>query len=143
MDILKIQEILPHRYPFLLIDRILEIDQKELKAIGIKNVTANEPFFQGHFPGKPVMPGVLITEAVAQVGACLILSLDQFKGKIPYLAALDNVRFKRPVVPGDRLVIEVHITNVKRNVGKMDARAVVDGKVVIEGQMMCSLVDRS
>ncbi len=143
MDILKIQEILPHRYPFLLIDRILEIDQKELKAIGIKNVTANEPFFQGHFPGKPVMPGVLITEAVAQVGACLILSLDQFKGKIPYLAALDNVRFKRPVVPGDRLVIEVHITNVKRNVGKMDARAVVDGKVVFEGQMMCSLVDRS
>ena len=143
MDILKIQEILPHRYPFLLIDRILEIDQKELKAIGIKNVTANEPFFQGHFPGKPVMPGVLITEAVAQVGACLILSLDQFKGKIPYLAALDNIRFKRPVVPGDRLVIEVHITNVKRNVGKMDARAVVDGNVVIEGQMMCSLVDRS
>ncbi len=138
MDILKIQEVIPHRYPFLLVDKILEING--LKAVGIKNVTLNEPYFQGHFPGRPVMPGVLITEAMAQVGACLILAQEEFKGGIPYLAALDKFRFKRPVVPGDQLRIEVEITHVKRNIGKMKSAAFVDGVLAAEGEMMCSMV---
>ena len=138
MDIQIIQEVIPHRYPFLLVDRILEVQDR--KAVGIKNVTVNEPFFQGHFPGHPIMPGVLLTEAMAQVGACLILSSEEFKGCLPYLAALDKVRFKRPVRPGDQLRIEVEITQVKRNVGKMIAYAKVDGKVVAEGTMLCSII---
>ena len=138
MDIQKIQEIIPHRYPFLLVDRILEVDGR--KAVGIKNVSVNEPFFQGHFPGHPIMPGVLVTEAMAQVGACLILSSEEFKGCLPYLAALDRIRVKRPVRPGDQLRIEVEITQVKRNVGKMIACAKVDDKVVAEGTMLCSII---
>ncbi|MCQ2736179.1 MAG: 3-hydroxyacyl-ACP dehydratase FabZ [bacterium] len=143
MDIVKIQEILPHRYPFLLVDRILEINAEELKAVGIKNVSANEPFFQGHFPGKPVMPGVLITEAMGQVGAVLILSLDRFKGKIPFLASIDNLRFRKPVVPGDQLRIEVQITATKRNVGKMTGNAYVGDTLVASGEIMCSIVDKA
>lgn len=143
MDIVKIQEILPHRYPFLLVDRVLEINAEELKAVGIKNVSANEPFFQGHFPGKPVMPGVLITEAMGQVGAVLILSLDRFKGKIPFLASIDNLRFRKPVVPGDQLRIEVQITATKRNVGKMTGNAYVGDTLVASGEIMCSIVDKA
>ncbi len=140
MDICKIRSVIPHRYPFLLIDRVLEVSGN--KAVGIKNVTANEPFFQGHFPETPVMPGVLITEAMAQLGAVLIMSQDAYKDTIPYLAALDKIRFKKPVVPGDQLRIEVEITNVKRNVGKMIARATVDGVLAAEGEMMCSMVKK-
>lgn len=140
MDVNKIKSIIPHRYPFLLIDRVLKIEG--MKAIGVKSVTANEPFFQGHFPENPVMPGVLITEAMAQLGAVLIMSQEQWSDCIPYLAALDNLRFKRPVVPGEQLIIEVEITNIKRNVGKMKAKATVDGVLAAEGEMMCSMVKR-
>ena len=143
MDIVKIQEIIPHRYPFLLVDKILEINEEELKAVGIKNVSVNEPFFQGHFPGKPVMPGVLITEAMGQVGAVLILSIERFKGKIPFLASIDNVRFRRPVVPGDQLRIEVQITAAKRNVGKMVGKVYVGDDLAVSGEIMCSIVDRT
>ncbi len=140
MNIGQIQSIIPHRYPFLLIDRVVEMEG--FKAVGLKNVTVNEPFFQGHFPGHPVMPGVLITEAMAQLGAVLIMNQEEFSDCTPYLAALDKLRFKRPVVPGDQLRIEVEITNVKRNVGKMSARATVDGVLAAEGEMMCAMVKR-
>ena len=142
LNIKEIMDLLPHRYPFILVDRVIDYtytdEKKVLKAI--KNVTINEPFFQGHFPGHPIMPGVLVTEAMAQVGACLILSSEEFKGCLPYLAALDRIRFKRPVRPGDQLRIEVEITQVKRNVGKMIACAKVDDKVVAEGTMLCSII---
>lgn len=138
MDINQIQSIIPHRYPFILIDRVIKIEGN--KAVGIKNVTINEPFFQGHFPGHPVMPGVLITEAMAQLGAVLILSKEEYRNCIPYLAALDKIRFKTPVVPGDQLRIEVEITNVKRNVGKMTAKAMIGDKVAALGEMMCSMM---
>ncbi|AJS60393.1 3-hydroxyacyl-ACP dehydratase FabZ [Paenibacillus sp. IHBB 10380] len=140
LNIQQIQEIIPHRPPFLLVDRILELENGK-RAVGIKNVTINEPFFIGHFPGYPVMPGVLITEALAQVGAVAILNVESNKGKIGFLASLDNFRFRGQVVPGDTLRLEVEIVRLKGSFGKGKAVASVEGKVVAEGEIMFALSD--
>jgi len=142
LDINQIQALIPHRYPFLLVDRIVEMEVGK-KAVGIKNVTINEPFFQGHFPGYPVMPGVLIVEALAQVGAVAILSVEENKGKIGLLAGLDGFRFKEQVKPGDTLVLEVELTRVRASIGKGHGVAKVDGKVVAEGDLMFALTDQN
>jgi 3-hydroxyacyl-[acyl-carrier-protein] dehydratase len=138
LNINEIQEIIPHRPPFLLVDKIIEIEMGK-RAVGIKNVTVSEPFFAGHFPGYPVMPGVLITEALAQVGAVAILGLEANRGKIGFLAGLDGFRFRGQVVPGDTLTLEVEITRLKGSIGKGQATAKVDGKVVASGEIMFAL----
>lgn len=134
LDIKGIMEIIPHRNPFLLIDKIEELEPGE-KAIGYKNVTMNENFFQGHFPGEPVMPGVLIVEALAQTGAVAILSLDEYKGKIAYFAGINNLRFKRKVIPGDTLKLEVEITKRKGPIGIGSAKATVEGQIAVTGEL--------
>ena len=133
MDINQIKEILPHRYPFLLIDRVISIDGN--KIVAIKNVTANENYFQGHFPIEPVMPGVLIIEALAQTGAVAILSKDEFKGKIAYFAGMDKAKFRRKVVPGDTLRLEVELTKLRGRAGVGYGIAYVDDKKVCEGEL--------
>ncbi len=137
---IEIQKIIPHRYPFLLVDRIEEIELGK-KAIGIKNVTINEPFFQGHFPGNPIMPGVLIVEAMAQVGAVAILSMDEYKGKLAVFAGIDGLRFKRQVVPGDTLRMEVEMTAIKRGIGKAKAEAYVGDELAVSGELMFAIVN--
>lgn len=137
----EIQKLLPHRYPFALVDRIIEYVPGQ-RAVGIKNVTFNEPHFQGHFPGRPMMPGVLIVEAMAQVGGIVLTQLPELEGGLFLFAGIDKVRFRRPVVPGDRLIMTVELLCVKRRrFGKMQARTVVDGQLVSEGELMFSLVD--
>lgn len=138
----QIREIIPHRYPFLLIDRIEEVEYGQ-RAVGIKNVTANEPFFQGHFPDYPVMPGVLIVEALAQVGAVAILGAEEHKGKIALFAGINKVRFRRTVRPGDTLRLEVELGRMRRGVGTGSGRATVDGDVAAEGELMFAVVDQS
>ena len=136
----EIQALLPHRYPFALVDRIIDYVPGE-RAIGLKNVTFNEPQFQGHFPGRPIMPGVLIVEAMAQVGGGVLTQLPGISGLCMF-AGIDKVRFRRPVVPGDQLVMTVNLITVKRQrFGKMQARAEVDGQLVCEGELMFSVVD--
>ena len=130
--------ILPHRPPFLLVDRIVEIEDG-VRAVGLKNVTMNEPFFVGHFPGKPIMPGVLIVEALAQVGEVVILRQPEHAGKIVYFAGIDGMRFKKPVVPGDTLRMEITLEKLRRSIGKGHAVATVDGKVVAEGDLMFAI----
>lgn len=139
MYIQEIKEILPHRYPFLLVDRILSIVPGE-SIVGIKNVTANEEFFNGHFPGKPVMPGVLMVEAMAQVAGVLFLSQPEHKGKVPFFCGIDKVRFRRPVVPGDRLEFHIKVLKVRGNTGKVSAEARVDGELVTGGELMFQIV---
>ena len=140
-NIEEIQKLLPHRYPFALVDRIIEYVPGK-RAVGIKNVTFNEPHFQGHFPGRPMMPGVLIVEAMAQVGGIVLTQLPEMEGGLFLFAGIDKVRFRRPVVPGDRLIMTVELLCVKRRrFGKMQARTVVDGQLVSEGELMFSLVD--
>ena len=134
LDIDEIKKILPHRYPFLLIDRITKIEGDK-KIVGIKNVTANESFFQGHFPDYPIMPGVLIVEAMAQVGGILLLRKKENKGKIPFFAKMDNVKLRRPVRPGDQLVIEVEVIKAKSRVGRIMAKASVNGEIVCEAEL--------
>ena len=130
----QIQKIIPHRYPFLLVDRVLELEPgKYCKAI--KNVTANEAQFHGHFPERHVMPGVLMIEALAQAGAILILSLEENKGKIAYFAGIDKCKFKQVVVPGDQLTLEINITRMKGAIGLGEAVATVDGKVAVTAQL--------
>ncbi len=136
----EIQEIIPHRYPFLLVDQIIELEPGK-KAVGIKNVTANEPYFQGHFPGNPIMPGVLQVEALAQVGAVALLSLDEYKGKLAVFAGIDEVRFKRQVVPGDTLRLEIEIISMRRNIGKGEARAYVGDELACKGTLMFGLTE--
>jgi 3-hydroxyacyl-[acyl-carrier-protein] dehydratase len=141
LDINEIRAILPHRYPFLLVDRIVEMEPERI--VGIKNVTLNEPFFQGHFPEFPVMPGVLIVEAMAQVGGVLVLkTIAEREQKLVLLVAIENARFRRPVVPGDTLRMEMKITRRKASVAKMGGVATVDGKVVAEVEVMCKLADK-
>jgi beta-hydroxyacyl-ACP dehydratase FabZ len=142
MDVTQIMEHLPHRYPFLLVDRILETHGTE-KIVGLKNVTINESFFQGHFPGHPVMPGVLIVEALAQTGGLLLLGkLAEREGKIFYFMSLDNVKFRRPVVPGDQLRMEVEMVQFRGKVAKLKGVARVDGQVATEAEMMACVVDK-
>jgi len=137
----EIQKLLPHRYPFALVDRIMEYVPGE-SAVGLKNVTFNEPYFQGHFPGRPLMPGVMIVEAMAQVGGIVLTQLPDIEGSLFVFAGIDKVRFRRPVVPGDQLVMSVELICVKRRrFAKMQARANVDGQLVAEGELMFSLID--
>ncbi|WP_199616806.1 3-hydroxyacyl-ACP dehydratase FabZ [Paenibacillus alkalitolerans] len=138
LDVQQIQQIIPHRPPFLLVDRILELESG-VRAVGIKNVTMNEPHFVGHFPEFPVMPGVLMIEALAQVGAAAILSVEENKGKLAFFAGIDNARFRGQVVPGDTLRLEVNITRMKGPIGKGSAVASVEGKVVAEAELMFAI----
>lgn len=140
MDINEIQKVIPHRPPFLLVDRITEVVPGE-RAVGIKNVTMNEPYFVGHFPGYPVMPGVLIVEALAQVGSVAMLMVEANKGKLGFFAGIDGFRFRGQVKPGDTLTLEVEITRLKGPIGKGKGIAKVDGKVVAEGELMFALSD--
>jgi beta-hydroxyacyl-ACP dehydratase FabZ len=142
MDIARIIESLPHRYPFLLVDRILEVTGTT-RVVGLKNVSINEPFFQGHFPGHPIMPGVLIVEAMAQTGGVLLLgSVEDPGSKVVYFMSLDNVKFRRPVVPGDQLRMEVEIVQNRGRTVRLRGTALVDGAVVAEAEMMARIVDR-
>lgn len=134
LNIQQIKEIIPHRYPMLLIDRVEELIDGE-KVIAKKNVTINEPFFQGHFPHEPVMPGVLIVEAMAQAGAVALLSLEQFRGKIAYFGGIDKAKFRQKVTPGDTLILEVEIIKVKSSAGIGKGIARVDGKKVAEAEL--------
>jgi beta-hydroxyacyl-ACP dehydratase FabZ len=141
LDIRRILEILPHRYPFLLVDRIIEIEPRK-RVVGIKNVTINEPFFQGHFPGNPVMPGVLILEAMGQVGAVLFLNDEEdMAGKFVYFAGADKVRFRRPVVPGDQLRCELEVLRVRSRSCQVLGRATVDGELAAEATLFSVLVE--
>jgi 3-hydroxyacyl-[acyl-carrier-protein] dehydratase len=141
LDITGIQKILPHRYPFLLVDAIEEMEPKK-HIVGIKNVTINESYFQGHFPGKPVMPAVLIIESMAQTGGVLLLSeVPDRDNKTIYFVAIDNARFRRPVIPGDQLKIELTVASCRGTFCKMEGRASVNGELAAEATMMCKMVD--
>ncbi|MFD0050343.1 3-hydroxyacyl-ACP dehydratase FabZ [Actinomycetes bacterium NPDC127524] len=141
LDITQIKEIIPHRYPFLLIDKIVEIENGK-RAVGIKNVTANEEFFNGHFPEYPVMPGVLIVEALAQVGSVAVLIQDEYRGRLGFFAGIDSCRFKRQVKPGDQLRLEVELTRLRGSVGKGKAVATVDGEIACEAEIMFAFGDK-
>ena len=142
LDIREIQQLLPHRYPFLLVDRIIELIPKH-KAVGIKQVTINEFFFQGHYPEFPVMPGVLIIEALAQVGAVLALrEIEDRAAKTPFFSGIDNARFRRPVVPGDTLRLEVTATRIGQRIQRMHGEAFVDGQLVADADIMSVMADK-
>jgi beta-hydroxyacyl-ACP dehydratase FabZ len=142
LDVQEISALLPHRYPMLMVDRIVEITNESV--VGIKNVTVNEPHFNGHFPGYPVMPGVLIIEAMAQVAGILVGKLaPHTRGKVMFLASVEEAKFRKPVVPGDQLRIEMKMLRLKYTVAKMQGVATVDGHVVAEATLMCKLVDKS
>ena len=140
-NVLDIQDLLPHRYPFALVDRILDYVPAK-KAVGLKNVTINEPFFTGHIPKRPIMPGVLIVESMAQVGGVILTLLPGMKGKFFAFAGIDGVRFRRPVIPGDQLIMTVELLSLKMNrIAKMRGKTTVDAQLVCEGEMLFSLID--
>ncbi len=139
LDSVAIRKIIPHRFPFLLVDRIIELEPGR-RAVGFKNVTANEAFFEGHFPEYPVMPGVLIVEAIAQVGAVAMLSSPEHAGQLALFAGIDKVRFKRQVTPGDTIRLEVEMGRVRRNIGSGSGTATVDGELACRGEFMFALV---
>jgi 3-hydroxyacyl-[acyl-carrier-protein] dehydratase len=142
LDVNEIQKILPHRYPFLLVDAILEIDRRK-RIVGIKNVTMNEIYFQGHFPGRPIMPGVLIIEAMAQTGGVLLLrEIPDRENKLLYFIAMDEARFRRPVVPGDQLRLEASVIYWRGNFCKLRGMATVNGELAAEAVIACKMVDR-
>ena len=140
LDIKDIMNVLPHRYPFLLVDGVTELEPGK-RAVGFKNVTINEPFFQGHFPGEPIMPGVLIVEALAQVGGVAVLSMPENKGKLALFTGINNFRFKQIVKPGDRLELAITMTGMRSNIGKGEAEAKVNGKVVASGELWFALAE--
>lgn len=143
LEIADIMAILPHRYPFLLIDRIIEIERKK-RIVALKSVTINEPFFQGHFPGYPIMPGALVVEAIAQAGGVLLMpEVPDRHSKLMVFTGIERARFRKPVVPGDQLRIEVNVLNWKPRVAKMEGHAMVDGKLACEATVMCALVPRT
>jgi len=143
IDITRILELIPHRYPFLLVDRVVEFERRR-RVVAIKNVTFNEPFFLGHFPGAPVMPGVLIIEALAQAAAVLILlEVEDRRQKLVYFTGIDECRFRRPVVPGDQLRLELDVLRLRPRAAKMRAVATVDGEVAAEATLMSAMVDRT
>lgn len=135
LDINDIKKLLPHRYPFLLVDRVLELVPKE-RIVALKNVTVNENFFNGHFPSKPVMPGVLIIECMAQVAGLVMLTEEAHRGKVPYFTGIDNARFRKPIIPGDQIIIEVEVIKIKGNVGRVKAIAKVDNQIATEAELM-------
>ncbi|MGI6420742.1 MAG: 3-hydroxyacyl-ACP dehydratase FabZ [Syntrophomonadaceae bacterium] len=141
MNIQEIMRILPHRYPFLLLDRIVELRPGKM-AVGIKNISINEPYFAGHFPGQPIMPGVMMIEAMAQVGACALLADELFQGQLAYLAGVDRIRFKRLVIPGDTLTIRTELNNIKGKIGKGKGEVKVDQQVVCAGEFIFALTPR-
>jgi 3-hydroxyacyl-[acyl-carrier-protein] dehydratase len=142
LDINQIMKILPHRHPFLLVDRVLELELNK-RIVAIKNVTINEPFFPGHFPGHPVMPGVLIVEAMAQVAGILAYQSDEsVRDKVTYFVGIDNAKFRRPVMPGDQLKIEIEVSGCKRGIWVFSAKATVDDKVVTEAELKATFADR-
>jgi 3-hydroxyacyl-[acyl-carrier-protein] dehydratase len=143
LDISDIMSILPHRYPFLLIDRLIEIERRK-RIVAIKNVTINEPFFAGHFPGYPIMPGVLIVEAIAQAGGALLMTeIPDRESKLMVFTGIERAKFRRPVVPGDQLRIEINVLNWKPRAVRMEGRCTVEGKLVCEATVMCQLVPRN
>jgi 3-hydroxyacyl-[acyl-carrier-protein] dehydratase len=142
LDVVAIQKILPHRYPFLMVDGILEIDRLK-RIVGVKNVTINESHFKGHFPGAPVMPGVLIIESMAQTGGLLLLQeVPDREKKLLYFVAVDGARFRRPVVPGDQLKVEMNVLSWRGDFCKLEGKATVDGQLAAEATLMCKMVDR-
>ncbi|MCS7082261.1 MAG: 3-hydroxyacyl-ACP dehydratase FabZ [Bacteroidetes bacterium] len=141
LDIARILQILPHRYPFLLVDRILSLEEN--RVVGLKNVTINEPFFQGHFPGHPIMPGVLLLEAMAQVGACLAVQHVEDPSKVLfYFVGIDKARFRRPVRPGDQVIFELELLSLRRRLCTMAGKALVDGERACEAELIAAIVDR-
>ena len=142
MDFEEITAILPHRYPMLMVDRVIEMTDESI--VGIKNVTINEPQFTGHFPGFPVMPGVLIVEAMAQVAGILVAKLaPHTRGRLMFLASVEDAKFRKPVVPGDQLRLEMKLLRLKTSIAKMQGIATVDGQIVAEATLMCKLTDRA
>jgi 3-hydroxyacyl-[acyl-carrier-protein] dehydratase len=138
MDINEIMQILPHRYPFLLVDRIIELEPG-VRAVGIKNVTINEPHFAGHFPGRPIVPGVLMIEAMAQVGACALFSQEKYRGQLGFLAGVEKMRFKRQAVPGDSLIIKCEVIKIKSNFGWFKGEIRIQNDLVCRGELMFGL----
>lgn len=141
VDIEQIRDTIPHRYPFLLIDRILEVNEDNTRALGMKNITANEKILQGHLPGMSIFPGALLVEHMAQVGCYLLMKKPEAKGKLAYFAAIDNVRFKKSAIPGDTVITEVNLLGGRRGIWKIKAVSRVDGELLCSGDLTCALVD--